>query len=73
MILAFQILHFKKFLQETELPTQLLEYYVTTLNENPSPSLMSELEDTDWYKEFMSSYTEYTHLTLEGFHGKTAQ
>lgn len=70
---AFQILHFRQYLELSKPPREAIDAKITELNATPSPELMQEIELSEEYFQLMNQYEEYTKLTLAGEHGSTAQ
>ena len=70
---AFEVLHFRRFLEESGPLTESLMSKLTQLKEEPSPTLMQSIETSDDYQEVMAKYRGYTKCTLSGDHGNTAR
>ena len=70
---AFRVLHIKAFLEVNGPLPESLKTKMQSLQKEPSPELMQEIERCDEYQSFMNAYSEYKEDTLSGKYGSTAQ
>ena len=70
LALALQILHFKKFTREANMPN-----VIHTFINGPTPNAdsMEALESSEEFTTYVHQYRAFTQRTLEGEHGSTAQ
>ena len=73
LAVAFQILHFKAFLEASGPVDVALMKKMTDLIAHPSPDVMQDIEASEEYEEIMTDYMDYTAATRNGDHGSTAQ
>ena len=70
---AYQVLHFHTFLDNVGPLPESLKVNLAKLKQSPSSDLMETIERSADFQAIMTSYTEYTTLTLSGQHGNTAK
>jgi hypothetical protein len=68
LALAFQILHFQRFCEQTEIPDIMERFVEDSLSEES----LSALEESPAYQTFMTQYKAYMGQTLSREHGTTA-
>lgn len=73
LAVAFQVLHFKTFLEVSGSLDESLKLKMSQLIDHPSPDLMQEIEACEEYETIMVKYMDYTESTLNGDHGSTAR
>ena len=73
LAVAFQILHFKAFLEACGPVDVCLMEKMSDLIAHPSPDAMQNIEASEEYKDIMTQYMDYTAATRNGDHGSTAQ
>ena len=73
LAVAFQILHFKAFVECSGPVDESLTTKMSELIAHPSPKLMQDIEAYAEYENIITKYMDYTDATLNGDHGSTAQ
>ena len=66
-------MHIRQYLEVGDFIPDDMADALKSLQGNPSPQLMEELENDQTYVDFMSRYMAYRQETLEGLHGSTAR
>lgn len=72
MALAFQKLHFQRFLEDQGPIPEALLTGLNDVHDDPSPESMEALEATNDYQYFIQQYEEFCQKTKEGDLGSTA-